>query len=78
MQASQLIAMPLTERLHAMEVLWGTLTQGDQAQAPAPDWHKKTVLARVKALRAGEASFSLDQVKVNIQKRIRHATANAA
>jgi Putative addiction module component len=74
MQAAKLIAMPLPQRMHAMELLWNSLTQGEQAQDMAPDWHKKTVLARVKELRSGtETTASLEQTKKNIQKRIKAA-----
>jgi hypothetical protein len=47
------------------------MSQDAHAQDLVPDWHKKTVLARVKALRAGaEVTASLEQTKKNIQKRI--------
>ena len=69
-----LINLPLPERMHAMELLWSSLSQGAQAQDVVPDWHKKIVLARVKDLRAGTgASASLEQTKKNIQKRIKAA-----
>jgi putative addiction module component (TIGR02574 family) len=74
MQDAKLISLPLSERMHAMEVLWNSLSQGSQAQDMAPDWHKKTVLARVKKLKAGEdPTSSLEQTRKNIQKRIKSA-----
>lgn len=74
MQAAKLATLPLPRRMHAMELLWNSLTQGLQTQDMTPDWHKKTVLARVKKLRAGmEASSSLEQSKKNIQRRIKAA-----
>ena len=64
MQTAKLINLPLPERMHAMELLWSSLSQGAQAQDVVPDWHKKIVLARVKDLRAGtSASASLEQTK---------------
>jgi Putative addiction module component len=74
MQAAKLVTLPLPQRMHAMELLWNSLTQGQHAQDVTPDWHKKTVLARVKQLRSGiEATSSLEQTKKNIQKRIKAA-----
>ena len=64
MQTAKLINLPLPERMHAMELLWSSLSQGAQGQNVVPDWHKKIVLARVKDLRAGtSASASLEQTK---------------
>ncbi len=74
MQAAKLVTLPLPQRMHAMELLWNSLTQGQQAQDMTPDWHKKTVLARVRQFRARlETSSSLEQTKKNIQKRIKAA-----
>jgi Putative addiction module component len=71
MQVAKLSALPLPQRMLAMEVLWSSMSQDAHAQDLVPDWHKKTVLARVKALRAGaEVTASLEQTKKNIQKRI--------
>jgi Putative addiction module component len=74
MQTAKLINLPLPQRMHAMELLWNSLTQGAQTPDVVPDWHKKIVLARVKDLRAGiDTSTSLEQTKKNIQKRIKAA-----
>ena len=74
MQASKLFSLPLPQRMLAMEVLWSSLTQGDQAQDVVPDWHRKVVVARVKKLRTGtDSTASLEQTKINIQKRIKAA-----
>jgi putative addiction module component (TIGR02574 family) len=74
MQTAKLINLPLPQRMHAMELLWNSLTQGGQATDVIPDWHKKLVLARAKDLRAGrDTSTSLEQTKKNIQKRIKAA-----
>lgn len=74
MQTAKLLNLPLPQRMHAMELLWSSLTQGAQAQDIVPDWHKKIVIARVKYLRAGtDTRASLEQTKKNIQKRIKAA-----
>jgi hypothetical protein len=73
MHTAELIALPLPQRLHAMELLWNSLTHSNDTQPIAPDWHKQVVLARVKKLRAGETTRSLEQTKLSIQKRIKLA-----
>ncbi len=74
MQTTDLIALPLPQRLQAMELLWSSLTLDAKQQDIAPDWHKKIVLARAKELRAGVTSVhSLENSKLRIQKRIQHA-----
>lgn len=74
MQTTDLIALPLPQRLQAMELLWGSLTLGAGQPDVVPDWHKKIVLARAKELRAGAtAVHSLESSKLRIQKRIQQA-----
>lgn len=74
MQITDLIALPLPQRLQDMELLWASLTLGADQQDIAPDWHKKIVLARAKELRAGVTTVhSLENTKLRIQKRIQQA-----
>ena len=54
MQTAELVALPLAERLQAMEVLWDSLCR-DQTQTPVlPAWHEEELNKRVAALDSGE------------------------
>lgn len=54
MQTAQLVALPLAERLQAMEALWDSLCR-DQTQTPVlPAWHEEELNRRVAALDSGE------------------------
>ena len=71
MLTTDLIALPLPQRLQAMELLWSSLTLNADEPNIAPDWHKKIVIARAKELRSGATAVrSLENVKLGIQKRI--------
>ena len=37
MDTAELIALPLAERLRAMEALWDSLCRGTSSDAPCPD-----------------------------------------
>ncbi|MFZ4482222.1 MAG: addiction module protein [Rhodoferax sp.] len=53
MQTAELVALPLAERLQAMEALWDSLCR-DQTQAVVPAWHEEELNKRVAALDSGE------------------------
>lgn len=55
MQTAELVAMPLAERLLAMEALWDSLCRDEQSQASViPSWHEGALAKRVVALDSGE------------------------
>ena len=71
---NDLIALPLSQRLQAMESLWSSLTLDADQPNITPDWHKKIVMARAKELRSGATAVrSLENAKLHIQKRIQQA-----
>ena len=71
---NDLIALPLSQRLQAMESLWSSLTLDADQPNIAPDWHKKIVISRAKELRSGATTVhSLEDAKLHIQKRIQQA-----
>lgn len=57
-KTAELTALPLADRLRAMEALWDSLTRGAQSDAPVPGWHAEVLRARANALAAGAESTS--------------------
>ncbi len=58
MQTAELVALPLADRLQAMEALWESLCR-DQSQAHAvPVWHQDELNKRLAALDSGEEAVS--------------------
>ena len=53
MQTAELIALPLAERLQAMEALWESLCRDAPDGLLAPAWHADVLAARAKALDSG-------------------------
>lgn len=53
MQASELISLPLAERLQAMEALWESLCRDAPDQMLSPAWHTDVLTARAQALDSG-------------------------
>ncbi len=69
MQTAELVALPLAERLQAMEALWDSLCR-DQTQTPVvPAWHQEELSKRVSALDSGE---ELATPWEEAKQRIRH------
>jgi putative addiction module component (TIGR02574 family) len=75
MQTAELVALPLKDRLIAMEALWESLCV-DPAQLPSvPNWHQDELMLRVAALDAGEVGVSpWEDAKVRIRDRARAMT----
>ena len=69
MQTAELVALPLAERLQAMEALWDSLCR-DQPQTPVvPAWHQEELNKRAAALDSGEeVATPWEEAK----ERIRH------
>ncbi|MEQ1867808.1 MAG: addiction module protein [Micropepsaceae bacterium] len=53
MQTAELIALPLAERLEAMEALWESLCRDAPDSLLSPAWHADVLDARAKALDSG-------------------------
>ena len=50
MQTAELIALPLAERLQAMEALWESLCKDAPDGLLSPAWHADVLAARAKVL----------------------------
>jgi putative addiction module component (TIGR02574 family) len=53
MQTAELIALPLAERLQAMEALWESLCRDAPESLLSPAWHTDVLDARANALDSG-------------------------
>ena len=53
MQTAELVALPLAERLQAMEALWESLCRDAPDSLLSPAWHADVLDARAKALDSG-------------------------
>jgi len=70
MQSAELVALPLNERLMAMEALWESLCHDSGRGLPVPDWHQEELSQRLTALDAGVDTVSpWEDVKVRIRQR---------
>ena len=78
MQTAELVALPLNERLMAMEALWESLCL-DSTQLPSvPDWHQEELMRRTAALDAGEDTMSpWEDAKDRIRERARTMSRQA-
>ena len=75
METAELIALPLAERLRAMEALWDSLCRGGSSDAPVPHWHAGVLSARAKALDAGtETSSSWADARKRIRENAERIT----
>lgn len=69
MQTAELVALPLADRLQAMEALWDSLCR-DQTQAyVVPTWHEEELNKHVAALDSSEEVVSPWK---KAKERIRH------
>lgn len=53
MLTADLIALPLAERLQAMEALWESLCRDAPDSLLSPAWHREVLAARAQALDSG-------------------------
>jgi putative addiction module component (TIGR02574 family) len=61
-----LVALPLVDRLAAMEALWGSF---DPVEQPTPDWHKDVLDQRWNDMQTGDVkTFSLEEVRLRLSK----------
>jgi hypothetical protein len=67
-QAADIEKMSLEEQLHAMELLWSSLSRTPNA-VPSPDWHGDILAERMAKIERGEGEFlSIPQLKERLQK----------
>lgn len=75
METADLIALPLADRLRAMEALWDSLCRGLASDALVPAWHAEVLSARAKALDAGaEKASSWADAKKRIRENAERMT----
>ena len=58
MQTDELAALPLVDRLRAMEVLWQSLDNRVERALATPTWHRDVIEQRVRALREGQEAVA--------------------
>jgi len=70
MQTAELVALPLAERLQAMEALWDSLCR-EQAQTQViPTWHEPELTKRMEAMDRGEViSTPWEEAKERIRRQ---------
>ncbi len=54
MQTAELIALPLADRLQAIETLWDSLCRDANALQVVPAWHEQVLRERVAAIESGD------------------------
>ena len=69
-QAADIEAMDVEERLEAMELLWASLTRTPEL-VPFPEWHGTVLADRLAKVARGEGEFlTLAEVKARLQKPV--------
>jgi putative addiction module component (TIGR02574 family) len=78
MQTAELLALPLAERLLAMEALWDSLCR-DQTQADVvPPWHVEELSRRLAALDSGQdVAIPWEEAKERIRQRAKQLSQPA-
>jgi Putative addiction module component len=70
MDTTELLALPLAQRLEVMEALWDSLSRGDGAAFPSPSWHEPLLATRALALDQGAAQVSdWSEAKARVRAR---------
>jgi putative addiction module component (TIGR02574 family) len=70
MQTAELVAMPLADRLLAMEALWDSLCRDSTAMQTIPAWHEEVLGERVAALESGSDSpVPWEEAKIRIRQQ---------
>jgi len=68
MSIAEIEKMTHSERLQAMEALWGSLCH-DKSEPESPEWHGEILEERRHKLDSGEARFiSLEEAKKRIEE----------
>lgn len=70
MRATDLVALPLAERLLAMEVLWDSLCREPGAPYATPNWHADILRQRMAAMDGGDAPATpWEEAKIRIRDK---------
>ena len=70
MRATDLVALPLAERLLAMEVLWDSLCREPGAPHATPNWHADVLRQRKAAMDSGDATATpWEEAKIRIRDK---------
>lgn len=70
MQTAELVALPLAERLQAMEALWDSLCRDQTQAAVVPAGHEEELSKRVAALDSGkEVTTPWEEAEERIRQR---------
>jgi putative addiction module component (TIGR02574 family) len=70
MLATELITLPLAERLLAMEALWDSLCREPGAPHATPNWHADVLRQRMSALDSGDvAATPWNEAKIRIRDK---------
>ncbi len=78
METAELVALPLRERLLAMEALWESLCCDPTSVQNVPTWHASVLNDRLVALESGRDNPSpWEAAKVRIRAQAEHMTKHA-
>ena len=70
MQTAELVALPLAERLQAMEALWDSLCREQPQAALVPTWHEDELGKRMAAIERGEVkTVPWEEAKERIRRQ---------
>jgi putative addiction module component (TIGR02574 family) len=70
MQTAELIALPLADRLQAMEALWDSLCREQPQTSVIPTWHEDELGKRVAAIERGEVlTVPWEEAKERIRRQ---------
>ncbi|MDI1244972.1 MAG: addiction module protein [Rhodoferax sp.] len=70
MQTAELVAMPLADRLQAMEALWDSLCRDTTAMQTIPAWHEEVLGERLAALETGaDSPIPWEEAKILIRQQ---------
>ncbi len=70
MQTAELVAMPLADRMQAMEALWDSLCRDTTAMQTIPAWHEEILVERLAAIESGSDSpIPWEEAKMRIRQQ---------
>ncbi|MDP2368561.1 addiction module protein [Rhodoferax sp.] len=79
MQTAELIALPLADRLQAMEALWDSLRRDQTFANTVPAWHEEELSKRLDDLDAGQATtIQWDEARQRIRQHAEQLVRPAA
>ena len=79
MQTAELVALPLRERLLAMEALWESLCRDPASMQNVPTWHASVLTDSLAALESGRDNPPpWETAKVRIRAQAEHMTKTAS